>query len=75
MHGLLPAYHKDQEGDAYPLPRIDESLDALGRACYYSAINLASAYNQIEENPYDRHKTAFTTPLGLTEYNWMPFRL
>ena len=61
--------------DAYPLPRIDESLDALGRAQYFSAIDLASAYNQVEVHPDDRHKTAFTTPMGLYEYNRMPFGL
>ena len=51
--------------DAYPLPRIDESLDALGRAWYFSASDLASAYNQGEVHPDDRHKTAFTTQMGL----------
>lgn len=61
--------------DAYPLPRIDESLDALGRAQYFSAIDLASACNQVEVRPDDRHKTAFTTPIGLYEYNRMPFGL
>ena len=61
--------------DAYPLPRIDESLDALGGAQFFSAIDLASAYNQVEVHPDDRHKTAFTTPMGLFEYNRMPFGL
>lgn len=51
--------------DAYPLPRIDEPLDVLGRAQYFSAIDLASAYNQVEVHPGDRHKTAYTTPMGL----------
>jgi transposase InsO family protein len=61
--------------DAYPLPRIEEVLDALGGAKYFSTIDLASAYNQVEVNPTDRHKTAFTTPMGLFEYNRMPFGL
>ena len=61
--------------DAFPLPRIEESLDALGGARYFSAIDLASAYNQVEVHPDDRHKTAFTTPMGLFEYNRMPFGL
>lgn len=55
--------------DAYPLSRIDELLDALGRAHYFSAIDLASAYNQVEVHPDDRCKTAFTTPMGLFECN------
>ena len=61
--------------DAYPLPRIEESLDALGGAWYFSTIDLASAYNQVEVHPADRHKTAFTTPMGLFEYHRMPFGL
>ncbi|XP_048576473.1 uncharacterized protein LOC125558952 [Nematostella vectensis] len=61
--------------EAYPLPRIDESLDALGGARYFSTIDLASAYNQVEVHPADRHKTAFTSPMGLFEYNRMPFCL
>ena len=59
--------------DAYPLPRIVESLDVLGGANYFSTMVLASVYIQIEVNPADRHKTAFITPFGLFEYNWMPF--
>ena len=61
--------------DAYPLPRIDESLDILGGAKYFSTIDLASAYHQVEVAPADRHKTAFTTPFGLFKYNRMPFGL
>ena len=59
--------------DAYPLPRIVESLDVLGGANYFSTMVLASVYIQVEVNPPDRHKTAFITPFGLFEYNWMPF--
>ena len=61
--------------DAYPLPRIEESLDMLGGAKYFSTIDLAAAYNQVEVEPDDRRKTAFTTPFGLFEYNRMPFGL
>ena len=34
-----------------------------------------STYNQVEVHPDERHKTAFTTPMGLFEYNRMPFGL
>ena len=61
--------------DTYPLPRIDESLDVLGGATYFSTIDLASGYNQVEVAPSDRHRTVFTTPFGLFEYNRMPFGL
>jgi len=46
--------------DAYPLPRIEESLDALTGAKWFSILDLASGYNQV---PVDKHKTAFCTPV------------
>ena len=58
-------------GDAYPLPRIQESLDALVGAQYFSTLNLASGYHQISMYPWDQHKTVFTTPFGLYEYTRM----
>ena len=61
--------------DAYPLPRIQESFDALTGAQYFSTVDLASGYHQIAMSPEDQHKTAFTTPFGLFEYTRMPFGL
>lgn len=61
--------------DAFPLPRIDESLDALGGAQVFLTIDLASGYRQVAVHEKDRHKTAFTTPFGLYEYHRMPFGL
>ena len=37
--------------DAQPLPRIDESLDALGGACFFTTIDLASGYWQVVMDP------------------------
>ena len=50
--------------DAYPLPRIDETLDALTGAKYFSTLALASGYWQVELDPQDREKSAFTTPVA-----------
>nr|XP_055035571.1 uncharacterized protein LOC129423357 [Misgurnus anguillicaudatus] len=61
--------------DAYPLPRIEESLDALTGAKWFSTLDLASGYNQVPVAETDRFKTAFCTPFGLFEFNRMPFGL
>lgn len=61
--------------DAYPLPRIEESFNALAGAKYFTTLDLASGYHQIAMDPKDQDKTAFTTPFGLFEYTRMPFGL
>ncbi|XP_029920671.1 uncharacterized protein LOC115368614 [Myripristis murdjan] len=61
--------------DAFPLPRIEETLTSLTRAEWFSTLDLASGYWQVEMDPQDREKTAFTTPLGLFEFERMPFGL
>ena len=60
---------------AHPLPRIEESLNALHGAKYFSIIDLQSAFNQVAMDEKDIHKTAFTTPFGLFEYLRMPYGL
>lgn len=61
--------------DAFPLPRIDESLDALSGARWFTTLDLASGYNQVPVAEKDKPKTAFCTPFGLFEFNRMPFGL
>ena len=61
--------------DVYPLPRIEDILDTLGRARYFSTLDLSTGYWQIPVHPADREKTAFTTHCGLFEFNRMPFGL
>ena len=61
--------------DAFPLPCIEESLDALSGAQWFSTLNLASGYNQVPVSEPDKQKIAFCTPFGLFEWNRMPFGL
>ena len=61
--------------DAYPLPRIDDALDSLNKACWFSTLDLASGYWQVEMDPKDKQKTAFTTRQGLFEFNVLSFGL
>lgn len=61
--------------DKYPLPNIDSILDKLGRAQYFTTIDLAKGYHQILIREQDREKTAFVTPHGLYEFIRMPFGL
>ncbi len=61
--------------DAFPLPRIEDSLTSLTQAAWYSTLDLASGYWQVQVEEGDREKTAFTTPFGLFEWDRMPFGL
>lgn len=62
-------------GDAFPIPRIDEILDQLGRSRYYTTLDLASGYHQVPIRPQDREKTGFSTDKGHFEFVRMPFGL
>ena len=61
--------------DVYPLPRTEEVLDELGKAQWFSKLDLKSGYWQIVVDPADRQKTAFITRDGLFEFLVMPFGL
>ena len=61
--------------DSYPLPRIEDILDTLSGSTWFSTLDLASGYWQVEVDPSDREKTAFTAGNGLWQYRVMPFGL
>ena len=61
--------------DAYPLPRIQEMLNALSGSQWFSTLDLASGYWQVMMDPKDREKTAFITKYGTYEFNVMLFKL
>lgn len=60
--------------DKYPLPNINDLFDKLGKSVYFSTIDLASGYHQIEVEEQDRQKTAFSAN-GHFEFLRMPFGL
>lgn len=50
--------------DKFPLPRIDDILDQLGRARYFSCLDLMSGFHQIELDENSRNATSFSTSNG-----------
>ncbi|KFD46921.1 hypothetical protein M513_12211 [Trichuris suis] len=61
--------------DVYPVPWIDDVLDRLGGAQYFSKLDLKSGYWQIPLEQAGREKTAFITPDGLFQFKMMRFGL
>ena len=54
--------------DLFPLPSISQCLDQLSGNMFFSTLDMASGYWQIEIHEQDRHKTAFITKFGLFEH-------
>ena len=66
--------------DAYPLPRINVLLQKLGKAKYFTKVDLASGFHQVPVHSESREITAFCTPQpieGISHFQWkvMPFGL
>ncbi len=61
--------------DAYPLPRIDDSLDALSGAKLFSTLDLVSGYWQVPLDTDAQAKSAFVTRNGLWKWKVLPFGL
>ena len=61
--------------DAFPLPRIDDSLNSLSGQAWFSTLDLASGYWQVRLSEEAKPKTAFATHSGLFQFAVMPFGL
>jgi hypothetical protein len=61
--------------DLYPLPRIDQIVDATSGCELLSFLDAYSAFHQISMAREDEEKTAFVTPRGLYCYVNMPYGL
>ena len=61
--------------DAYPNLQIDDTLDTLSVAAWFSILDMVSGYWKVEVGEEDREKTAFCTQCGLYEFNIMLFGL
>ncbi|KAL5517048.1 hypothetical protein EMCRGX_G002515 [Ephydatia muelleri] len=61
--------------EAYPMPRIDDIIDRLGKARFISTLDLTRGYWQMPVPTEDWAKTAFVTRKGLYQFKMMPFGL
>jgi len=62
-------------GDSHPLSDITEILDQLGQSKYFTCLDMVMGYLQIELEPGEGSKTAFSTKQGHWEYLRLPFGL
>ena len=67
--------NKNMIDDKYPIPNITDILDKIGRGKYFSSLDLASGYHQVEMEDKDAPKTAFSTEQGHYQFKRMPFGL
>ena len=61
--------------DTYPFPRMDECIDSMGEAQFFTALDANSGYWQIPVANDDRDKTTFTCHAGCYRFKRMPFGL
>ena len=61
--------------DSFPLPLLQDCIDALEGCQYFTTLDMASGYYQLEVAEEDRDKTAFVTKYGIFSFRRMPFGL
>ena len=71
----LPAIEHRHYTRCVPLPRIDESLDALAGSKFFSTLDLVRGYWQVPLDEDEQEKSAFATRSGLWKWRVLPFGL
>ena len=71
----LRAVNRVTQSLPHPLPRVDDALDSLAGAKFFSTLDMASGYWQVDLADEDKEKTAFTTGKGLHQFRAMPYGL
>ncbi|KAG1468144.1 hypothetical protein G6F56_004012 [Rhizopus delemar] len=61
--------------NSYPLPRIDDLLDTLGKAKVFSALDMQAGFHQVPMEENSKESTAFTTRYGTYHYNTLQMGL
>ena len=61
--------------DCYLLPLLRDCINALEGCRYFTTLDMASGYYQLEVAEEDRDKTAFVTKYGMFSIRRMPFGL
>lgn len=69
------ALNKITVRDRFPLPVIEDCLEYLGNKKYYTTLDLKNGFHQVPMHEDSKPLTAFVTPMGQFEYNFMPFGL
>ena len=61
------------EDESFPIGRIDDLIDKVGKAKYLTKFDLSSSFHQIALDPNSRQYTFFCTPFGQFLYKRLPF--
>jgi len=69
------ALNKLTRKDRYPLPLIQETLNRIGKAKWFTKMDVIAAFHKIRIKEGDEWKTAFRTRFGLFEWLVTPFGL
>lgn len=60
--------NKVTKKDAYPLPHVDDLVNAIGKAMMFSALDMHSGFHQVLLDPESSEKTGFVTRFGTYKY-------